>query len=144
MFLSVVCNEDMARVSPGDAARYTEGTFLGDEWLTRLGEECAEWPVARLPDEYFEPVVGEVPALVLSGALDPVTPPSWGALVAERLTGSRHVIVPGAGHGVSTLGCGPELIAELLDGRNAQALDVECLEKLTRPEIFIGHTGPRP
>ncbi len=81
---------------------------------------------------YYEPVVSDVPALVLSGDLDPVTPPAWGESVVKTLKNGRHVTVPGTGHGVIGTACGQKLIQELsrrrvgrIAGRLVRALDQE-------------------
>jgi pimeloyl-ACP methyl ester carboxylesterase len=144
MFLSVVCAEDIARISDTEAEEQTHGTFLGGEWLGRLRTQCGEWKSAVLPDSYFEPVSGQVPSLILSGNLDPVTPPVWGELVASRLTPSRHIVVPGAGHGVSSLGCLPKLISEFIDGLAPARLDPSCIEARKRPPFFTSLEGPSP
>ncbi len=46
------------------------------------------------------PRLGElrVPALVVCGTEDRLTPPKYAAFLAERLAGARLVLVPGAGH----------------------------------------------
>ncbi|MEY2932842.1 MAG: hypothetical protein RL033_3591 [Pseudomonadota bacterium] len=144
MFLSVVCAEDLPRISTADVERETAGTFLGSGWLSRLREQCEVWNVPELPEAHFEPIGGAVPSLLLSGNLDPVTPPRWGELVAERLTPSRHIVVPGGGHGVSTMGCMPRLIKEFLDTLDPAKLDVECLQRLQRPPFFTSMEGPSP
>lgn len=144
MFLSIVCAEDVPRIREAQALQVAQGTFLGSEWLTRWRLECTEWRAAALPDAYFEPVTGDAPTLLLSGYLDPVTPPSWGEEVAKHLSHSRHVVVAGAGHGVSVLGCVPELIDEFLDSLDPAALDVGCVERLQRPAFFTSLVGPTP
>ena len=144
MFLSVACAEDLSRITVDEAERQTRGTFLGGGWLSRLREQCASWGAASLPPAFFEPISGNVPSLLLSGNLDPVTPPSWGETVAHALTPSRHVIVPGGGHGVSTLGCVPKLIAEFLESLDLGALKVECVERVQRPPFFTSLEGPSP
>jgi pimeloyl-ACP methyl ester carboxylesterase len=144
MFLSIVCAEDVPRISALEAAEQTRGTFLGGEWLARLHDECAEWRSAELPASYFDPITSEVPSLVLSGNLDPVTPPVWGELVSHDLSSSRHIVVPGAGHGVSSLGCMPRLIDEFLDLPEPALLDVSCIERLERPAFFTSLAGPSP
>jgi len=45
-------------------------------------------------------VSSDIPALVLSGEFDPITPPSWGQLVAENLENSFFYTLPTVGHGV--------------------------------------------
>jgi pimeloyl-ACP methyl ester carboxylesterase len=144
MFLSVACAEDISRITDAQAAEQTRGTFLGPGWLSRLRQQCEAWHAAALPSSFFEPVRGTAPSLLLSGQLDPVTPPSWAEQVAHALTPSRHVVVPGGGHGVSTLGCVPQLIAEFLDSLDLDALKLECVERLQRPPFFISLEGPSP
>lgn len=144
MFLSIVCAEDLPRASQAEVERETAGTFLGAGWLSRLREQCAVWDVPELPEAHFEPISGTVPSLLLSGNLDPVTPPHWGELIAERLTPSRHIVVPGGGHGVSALGCVPGLIRQFLDTLHPAALDAECVQRLQRPGFFTTPEGPSP
>ncbi|HEU4578230.1 MAG TPA: alpha/beta hydrolase [Polyangiaceae bacterium] len=144
MFLSVACAEDISRITDEEAAEQTRGTFLGPGWLSRLRQQCEAWHAAQLPSSFFEPVRGTAPSLLLSGQLDPVTPPSWGDQVAQALTPSRHVIVPGGGHGVSTLGCVPELISDFLESLDLQALQLDCVERLQRPPFFLSLEGPSP
>jgi pimeloyl-ACP methyl ester carboxylesterase len=144
MFLSIVCAEDVPRIDGARAEQLSQGTFLGGDWLSEMRAECDNWPAAQLPPAYFEPVVSDVPALLLSGNLDPVTPPSWGELVASTLSRSRHVIVPGAGHGTTSLGCVPDLIAEFVEHREPAALDPSCVERLVRPAYFTSLQGPTP
>ena len=70
-----------------------------------------------MPADFATPVKSDVPVLLLSGALDPVTPPANGDDVAKTLPNSRHVVAGGLGHIVSTHGCAPRLIASFVDER---------------------------
>jgi pimeloyl-ACP methyl ester carboxylesterase len=144
MFLSVACAEDIGRISAEAATRETQNTFLGPGWLSRLRETCALWQVPTPPEAYFEPISGSVPSLLLSGQLDPVTPPRWAERVAQGLPLARHVVVPGGGHGVSTLGCVPQLIDQFLDELDPAALDLRCVERVQRPAFFTSLKGPSP
>ena len=45
-------------------------------------------------------MISDAPALVLSGEVDPVTPPVWGESVVKHLSHGKHLIVPSTGHGV--------------------------------------------
>ncbi|HTV24272.1 MAG TPA: alpha/beta fold hydrolase [Polyangiaceae bacterium] len=144
MFLSIVCAEDVPRFDANDVEAATRGTFMGGAWLGDMRAECQNWPSAQLPDAYHEPIASDVPSLLLSGNLDPVTPPSWGDEVASRLSHSRHIVVPGAGHGTTTLGCIPDLLAEFLETLDAAALDTTCVQRLRRPAFFTSLQGPSP
>ena len=142
MFLSVICAEDIPFVTPEEAAAAAEESFLDEAMVMQLEEACAVWPRGELPPGYREPVRSGAPALVLSGELDPVTPPRWGERVAATLTGARHLVVPGAGHGTLSSGCVPRLIEEFLDAADPEVLDPACLEDLARPAFWLSGTGP--
>jgi pimeloyl-ACP methyl ester carboxylesterase len=73
-------------------------------------------------------VTSEVPVLLLSGALDPVTPPAYAEEVGKTLTHSRHVVARGHGHIVSPHGCGPRLIATFIDRAGFDTLSASCIE----------------
>src|SRR5690606_1590907 len=46
----------------------------------------------------FEPVVSNVPVLILSGEYDPVCPPVFGEITAKTLSNSTFVVVPSESH----------------------------------------------
>lgn len=136
MFLSVICSEDMRRVSSADLEQsIQENALLASELLARpLAEACETWPTGEVPEDFFEPVTSSVPVLILSGELDPVTPPRWGEEVAETLSNSRHLVVPGLAHITTPYGCMPRLISGFIESADPAALEADCLD----------HLGPRP
>jgi pimeloyl-ACP methyl ester carboxylesterase len=97
---SVTCAEDVPRVGLG----LREQTLRGKR-SARLARMtlaiCDVWAARRAPIDAFVPVRSEVPALILSGGLDPVTPPPNGEAVAKTLPNHKHVVAPGYGHIVS-------------------------------------------
>jgi hypothetical protein len=97
-----------------------------------------------VPDSYYEPVVSDVPALVLSGEADPVTPPSWGAAVSMHLSRALHLTAPATGHGVFGTGCGQRLVAAFIERGSSDGLDTSCLQSLARPPFFLTPAGPDP
>ncbi|MBU0641552.1 MAG: alpha/beta hydrolase [Planctomycetes bacterium] len=127
MLLCVTCAEDVARIRPDEIERETRGTFLGDGRVRRQMEVCKFWPKSQLPADYGEPVRVAVPVLLLSGSLDPVTPPEWGAEAAQHLPLSTHVVAPGS-HGVGGP-CITEIMRAFLE-HPARPLDTSCVEKL--------------
>jgi pimeloyl-ACP methyl ester carboxylesterase len=142
MFLSVVCSEDVPFISDDDVARETNGTRIGSQIVEMMRESCALWRRADVPDGYREPVEVDVPTLVLSGDLDPVTPPRWGEHAAESLPHARHVVVPGAGHGTLGVPCMDGVLADFVAGADPDALDVSCLDEHLRPRFFVDFAGP--
>ena len=97
MQLSVVCAEDYPRIKPDDACASRRAAYSREHLLRSQMRACEFWPKGRVPASYYEPVTSAVPALVLSGDLDPVTPPSWGETVATHL--SEFAAHHRAGHG---------------------------------------------
>src|SRR5678815_3467598 len=84
MLMSTTCSEDVARITEADIVRETRNTFLGDARVRQQIATCKEWPVSPLPADYAEPVIRKVPALLISAAGDPATPPFFGEEVRAR------------------------------------------------------------
>ena len=105
---------------------------------------CDGWPTGAIDASYYDPVVSDVPALVLSGDLDPITPPSWGEAVVQHLKNGRHVVAPATGHGVIGNPCGPRLISEFIQQGSAMHLTTRCFNGVRRPPFFVSPAGPDP
>jgi hypothetical protein len=78
----------------------------------------------------------EVPVLLLSGGLDPATPPRHGATVAQRLGRARHVVAPILGHGITGQSCAPRLVTRFIRDGDFGDLDFACLEQLPAARFF--------
>ena len=144
MQLSVLCSEDASRFADADIERETAGSVFGLHLLRGQRQACAFWPKGQVSPDFYEPVASDVPALVLSGDVDPVTPPSWGVAVVKHLPNARHVSVPATGHGVIGTPCGARLIEQFLDRGRAGDLDVSCVDDVRRPPFFVTPAGPDP
>jgi pimeloyl-ACP methyl ester carboxylesterase len=144
MQLSVLCSEDAGRFTPGDLTREAAGSLFGTDLMIGQVVACGIWPRGVVDPAYYEPLVSDVPTLVLSGDLDPVTPPVWGQTVAARLTRSRHLVAAGTGHGVVATACGARLVSAFLEQGAAETLDAKCLETMRRPGFFLTPSGPEP
>lgn len=104
--LSVLCAEDVPGITDAEADRQVRGTFLGRSEIDTWRRMCAQWPHAARPDGLERVHSLKTPALILSGDLDPVTPPRWGEAMKTHFPGARHIVVPSAGHNTSMSGCG--------------------------------------
>jgi len=144
MQLSVLCSEDAPLVTRDDVSQATAGTTFGLLLMGNQLDACDMWPRRVMDPGYARPVESDVPALVLSGELDPVTPPSWGERVVEHLSRGRHVAVPATGHGVISTPCGMRMVQAFLDAASADELDTSCVERLQRPPFFVSPAGPDP
>lgn len=145
MTLSVLCGEEVAKITPDAAKRAGEGSFAGDTYYQIWSMNCAAWDYFTigngLPGDLDDPINSSVPALILSGELDPITPPSMGDHLLTGFENGRHLIVKGTGHITSMTGCMPALISEFVNDLDAQALDPSCLTHLMRLPAVTGSNG---
>jgi len=144
MFLSVVCTEDAPLISDEAITRETKNTWMGERALRDMLRPCEFWPRGTVPEGYREPVKSDVPVLLLSGELDPVTPPSWAEDAKKTLTHSLHVVLPGVGHGTSSIGCARALMADFVQRGTLEGLESKCGQGLVRPPFFTSFAGPVP
>ena len=144
MQLSVLCAEDYPRIEPNEIEKESAGTVFAHHLLTMRLQACSFWPKGKVDPSYYEPVKSDVPTLVLSGEVDPVTPPVWGEAASKTLTKSRHVIVSEAGHGALNTGCGLRMIRDFIQAGTVDGLDTKCATTVTRPPFFVTPAGPDP
>jgi pimeloyl-ACP methyl ester carboxylesterase len=91
---------------------------------------CDIWGAKVADPIENQAVISDIPALILGGEYDPVTPPSYGRQLAENLANAHFVEFPGLGHFVFAEGRCPQYIVEdFLDDPQA-APDNLC------PEVF--------
>lgn len=136
MHLSVICAEDIPRITPQDLAAASR-TFFGHALVDDFIKACRIWPHGKLPPDYYEPVRSDVPVLILSGGIDPATPPRHAEEVAATLPNARHLVAPELGHGVSLHGCAPRLIEKFIRKGSGNDLDGKCLERIPRPLFMM-------
>ena len=144
MHFSVLCSEDAPRIAPGDIRREAAGAFLGEQMADWRMQVCGFWPRGEVDPAYYDDPQSDAPALILSGDLDPITPPAWGQQVAARWKNARHIVVPGMGHGAIGSGCVMKLLRDFLNQGNASNLNVDCVQRVRRPPFFLGPSGPDP
>jgi pimeloyl-ACP methyl ester carboxylesterase len=140
MQFSVMCTEDTELTeNPNDA-----DTVMGVAFVNFVRAQCTVWPRGKRPDDFREPLTGNVPVLAMTGELDPVTPPRYGDEVVKSLPNGRHLVLPGQGHSVLATGCMPKLFAQFIESADAKALDDSCLARLSATPPFAGHYGWEP
>ena len=144
MQLSVVCAEDYPQITQDQIDHAAAGTVFQTHLLKARLEACEFWPKGEITSAYYEPVKSAVPTLVLSGDLDPVTPPQWGESVIPHLSRSRHIVVPATGHGAIMSGCGMRIATQFINAASVDNLDTTCLQGLRRPPFFLTPAGPDP
>lgn len=135
LYLSITCAEDLPFVA-AEAAGLDDPTFLGGYRVRQQRAACADWPRGGVPPTHRRPVESAVPALLVSGLLDPVTPPSWADEVARTLSNSVHLRIPSGGHnpaGLLGLECLERIKDAFVDRGSVAGLDVSCVGGIRRP-----------
>jgi len=106
-----------------------------------LGAFCGSWVRARLPKGYADPVHAFTPTLLISGALDAVTPKRFADEVAAGLPNSSNVIVPYGGH-INAGTCLDAIAAQFIAQGSAERLDLSCVEEIRRPPFSVQEDRP--
>ena len=132
MSFSVTCAEDVPSITEDEIKRDTTGTYLGDYSVRLFQRACKEWPRGSIPKNFFEPFRSDVPVLLISGALDPATPPQMAREVASRLSHSRLIEIPEGTHGTGSP-CIDGLITRFVAQGSADGLDSSCVSQIHLP-----------
>ncbi|MGD9388776.1 MAG: alpha/beta fold hydrolase [Gammaproteobacteria bacterium] len=105
----------------------------GAAYQARVCEEEGLGPRNR---EAYALVESGVPALIVNGAWDPVTPPAMARAIVPGFSNGRYIEVPFAGHGPtrSMSECAGGVLTAFFDNPDPAALDATCLEEgVARP-----------
>jgi pimeloyl-ACP methyl ester carboxylesterase len=126
LFLSLMCSESMSRVDPQAIGGSTVATFVGDFPLRYQMKECGAWPVAAVPADFWTPPSSDVPALLLTGALDNTTPPAYAERVAKGLSNARVITLPWRSHNDGDA-CVMGLVESFVIAGSGAGLDIGCV-----------------
>lgn len=133
MFAAVMCHDYLSAHTP--QVLFEEGLTgdpLFDQVFPGLEPPCDVFASGTSDASAVQPVVSEVPALFMSGLLDPITPPEFAATVASDFSNAQVVVHPNGGHAVSVGGCLAGLVVEFVSSPE-DAVDSSCLESLSAP-----------
>jgi pimeloyl-ACP methyl ester carboxylesterase len=140
MHYSVECSGAWAFETPGQlagAARPLNPAIRDGvvRTLARPFDVCSQWQVPALPS-VREPVRSDVPALLLSGELDPGTPPAFAEMAARTLSRSYRYVLPFLGHTDGfTSACHASIVSAFLDDPT-HAPPTACIPAMERAAWF--------
>ena len=149
MTFSVLCTEDLIGRTPEDLLntraalpRQLVGT-ADPKVIVEYGSFgiCGNWPVQEADASIKEPLVRDIPTLILGGEFDPVTPPEYGRLVAEHLSHSYFVEFPGVGHFIIADECARSIAGVFFDDPT-RAPDASCVAEM--PGVVFDVPGKAP
>lgn len=142
---TVVCSEDVPfyHVTAKQRAELAR-SFLGTSQLDGLEAICKIWPHGPVDPDFHQPLHSQVPALLLSGGNDPVTPPRYAALASRGFAHSLSLVIPGFGHGQLTDPCMARVMAQFVRRASVAGLDTACTRHLSPMPFFLTRNGPAP
>jgi pimeloyl-ACP methyl ester carboxylesterase len=134
LYLSITCAEDVPFADPALVVRDRE-TYLSDYRYRQQHAACAEWPRGAMPEASRTPVRSNVPALFVTGVLDPATPPAFAEEVARTLPNSLLLTIPSGGHGfngLEGLGCVNGIRDRFIEQGSVKGIDTSCVQSIRR------------
>lgn len=121
-FNAVECNEEIpfesfeALVANAQELEIPELAYGIPEQIAQQFATCEQWPGGRAPDIENEPVVSDIPTLVLAGEYDFQTPLSWNKGAFVNLSNAYFIAFPATGHGVIVpTDCAKDVAQQFLD-----------------------------
>ncbi|QSX30046.1 alpha/beta fold hydrolase [Shewanella cyperi] len=143
MHSSVVCGEDIPRLDAAMRAKLNQ-SYYGANMIKGLEEVCTQWPVPAADATFAEGVRSNLPVLLLSGEIDPATPPEWAELAMANMSNAKHLVAPYATHGVAQQSCGNKLVAQLVNSGSLKEIQGDCLNKDVRRSFYLNASTVEP
>ena len=135
MFLCVTCTETIPYINYAEALAQAEGTIMGTYRLEQQMNACELWIRGDHPADFHTMNTMNISTLIVSGEIDPNTPPEYGEELAGYLPNSLHVIIPNEGHSFGQVwkNCLDEVVAQFISQGIVEALDPSCVNENQRP-----------
>jgi pimeloyl-ACP methyl ester carboxylesterase len=130
MQFSVICAEDIPFINESELKSALGGTFYGEERARLYLKACEQWPRGDVPARFMQPIKSDTPVLMLSGELDPVTPPDVATPLLKGLTHARQVVMHNATH--NSYDCAERLARDFIERGTTEGLDASCVEQIKR------------
>jgi pimeloyl-ACP methyl ester carboxylesterase len=133
--LAILCSEGLSAVDTASITPAMRGTFLGEFPIRFQLRWCRGWPTSPVPSEFRVPMRSSVPALLLTGDLDPITPPAYADHVASWFANSTVVRLPMRSH-ADTDPCVMGIIEAFIVGRDLSSAKA-CLDVMPRIDFVV-------
>ena len=137
--LSVLCAEDAPFMRE---QRTLSNSLFGDNFTELVMQRCDIWDSVAVDASFKTDVESDIPTLLLSGELDPVTPPAFAEKAMETLSNAQHLVAKGQGHIAATRGCMPKIVGQFIADPKAE-LETECMDNFGDIPFFINLNGPK-
>jgi pimeloyl-ACP methyl ester carboxylesterase len=137
LYMSITCTEALPHNDLATLRREARGTLLGRAAIEDLAAACAIWPKGDDQGELHDLSPWEGPVLMVSGGLDPATPPSGADRVARRYPNGLLVRMPDESHSATepAWNCLQPIIIAFIKSGSASSVDASCVKSLRFPEF---------
>ena len=140
MNLTILCNEDWAKMRPAETAQFSQGSYMGYEDVRRFAvpeQVCARMPQPQ-PEALYQPVtVSPVPVLIITNQADPGNPQENVADAKAHYPNSLNGVAPGQGHGYTGIDCRDGFISAFIESGSVERLDTSCLKDVQLPAFVV-------
>lgn len=143
VYLSIECTESTNRIGATEIDAAVANTFLGRYRVDEQLRACSAWPGTDVPESFFEPVVSDVPLLLLAGGRDHTLSAESAASIARGFRNSRLVIVEEMGHvpdAISNLACLDRIMLDFFAAPLAP-LKSGCMHDMRAPPFEVRPQG---
>jgi len=138
MTFSVIATEDVPRLTESAIRADSDDTLIGDTLARGFMELEGLWPQGSAPADLFTPLESDVPVLLVSGALDPATPPAGAEAMLPGLSSARHIVFRGGAHSAANFEGLDRIMAEFIDEGSADDLDLSAVDANRPPAFDVG------
>jgi len=150
LFINMTCHEQILSTTPEQVQTSANLQIIKDyAWLPFYGDiedifkTCKSWGATTPAPGENDPIISDIPSLIITGSYDPTTPPIYAKQVAAHLSHSFYFEFPNLGHtptATDTSGCAMSIVLEFLDNPSTEP-DRSCLNKLKKPDFIVPYTG---
>jgi pimeloyl-ACP methyl ester carboxylesterase len=113
------------------------GAAIGTvESYERRAEMCYDHNMVPRDEAEYSPVETDLPALLIEGDMDPITPPPLAKAILPGFTNATYVEFPYAGHGPSrSVECAGDMLNAFYDNPTAEP-DLSCVDEMEMPDVY--------
>ena len=113
------------------------GAAIGTvESYERRAEMCFAHDMVPRDEAEYTPVETDLPALLIEGDMDPITPPPLAKAILLGFANATYVEFPYAGHGPSrSVDCAGDMLNAFFDNPTAEP-DLSCVDEMEMPDVY--------
>lgn len=143
MYNAIFCLDGYRDAMIASAAADREGfpvlanAFSSAENDQKFAQQCHDFGLSPRDAAEYAPIITDLPALIVAGDMDPITPPPLAKALLPGFSNATYVEFPFTGHGpLRSVECGGDLLNLFFDDPTAEP-DLSCVDEMEAPEFFV-------